>query len=134
MRICQSLLFVILAAALHAQTFRGALSGTVTDSSGAALPESAVKLENPSTGFARGTTSTGNGDFFFADLPLGMYTLTVSADRVGGPPASAAIDVVEPNYFDLMQIPLARGSNFPAHEQGPIAGPDSGSVRSIIVD
>src|SRR5215472_8340041 len=78
MKICQSLLFVILAVALHAQTFRGALSGTVTDPSGAALPESAVKLENLSTGFTRGTTSTSNADFFFADLPLGMYTLTVA--------------------------------------------------------
>jgi len=63
MKISQSLLFVILAAAPHAQTFRGALSGTVTDSSGAALPESAVKLENPSTGLTRGTTSTGNAHF-----------------------------------------------------------------------
>jgi hypothetical protein len=78
MKIFRLLLFVILAAALHGQTFRGALSGTVSDSSGAALPESALKLENPSTGFTRGTTSTGNGDFFFADLPLGIYTLTVA--------------------------------------------------------
>lgn len=78
MKYCQSLLLVILAAGLHAQTFRGALSGTVTDSSGAALAESAVKLEKASTGFTRGTTSTGNGDFFFADLPLGIYTLTVA--------------------------------------------------------
>ena len=41
---------------------------------------------------------------------------------------------MEPNYFDLMRMPLVRGSNFPAHEQGPIAGPDSGPLRSIIVN
>ena len=74
----RSLLIVTLVAAAQAQTFRGALSGTVTDASGAALPEAAVKLESTSTGLNRATTSTGNGDFFFADLPLGMYLLTVS--------------------------------------------------------
>jgi hypothetical protein len=73
-----SLLIVILAATAHAQTFRGALSGTITDSSGAALPAAVVKLEHSSTGLVRTITSTGNGDFFFADLPLGLYALTVS--------------------------------------------------------
>src|SRR5579862_6616743 len=67
-----------LALLADAQTFRGALSGTVTDSSGAALPEAAVRLENPATGLVRTSTSSGNGDFFFADLPLGSYTLTVT--------------------------------------------------------
>jgi len=62
----------------NAQTFRGALAGAVTDASGAALPEALVKLESPSTGLSRNTVPTINGDFFFADLPLGMYTLTVS--------------------------------------------------------
>ena len=61
-----------------AQTFRGALSGTVTDPSGAALPEATVKLDNPATGSTRTITSSGNGEFFFADLPLGTYTLTVT--------------------------------------------------------
>jgi len=73
-----SLLVVILAACTQGQTFRGALSGAVRDSSGAALPGASIQLENPSTGALRSTTSTGSGDFFFADLPLGMYTLTVA--------------------------------------------------------
>ena len=63
---------------VSAQTFRGSLSGSVTDTSGAALPEATVKLDSPSTGFTRTITSTGSGDFFFADLPLGIYSLTVT--------------------------------------------------------
>src|SRR5207245_2729044 len=55
-----------------------ALSGSVTDSSGAAITDAAVRLESPSTGLARNTNTTSNGDFFFADLPLGIYTLTAS--------------------------------------------------------
>ena len=70
---CMYLLLIsCLGFTVSAQTFRGNLSGTVTDSSGAALTEATVKLDNSSTGFTRTTTSTGNGDFFFADLPLGI--------------------------------------------------------------
>jgi hypothetical protein len=68
----------ILAATAYAQTFRGNLSGNVTDSSGAALPQAMVKLDNSATGLTRSTTATGNGDFFFAELPLGIYSITVS--------------------------------------------------------
>jgi hypothetical protein len=78
MNIRALLLVLSLAAVASGQTFRGALSGTVTDPSGAALPEAAIKLDNSSTGLTRSTTSAGNGDFFFADLPLGIYILTVT--------------------------------------------------------
>src|SRR6516225_9516697 len=78
MRIGAAFLFLSLTVAVYGQTFRGALSGAVTDSTGAALPGATVKLDNPSTGLNRSTTTTETGDFFFADLPLGSYTLTVT--------------------------------------------------------
>ena len=78
MRIGSAFLFLSLTVAVYGQTFRGALSGAVTDSTGAALPGAAVRLDNPSTGLNRSSTTTETGDFFFADLPLGSYTLTVT--------------------------------------------------------
>jgi hypothetical protein len=74
----RSLLIFTLVFTAYGQTFRGALSGTITDPSGAALPEATVKLDSPSTGLTRSVASGGNGDFFFADLQLGTYTLTVA--------------------------------------------------------
>ena len=55
-------------------------------------------------------------------------------DRVGGPSVPVAINVVEPNYFDMMHVPLLRGRNFAANPAGPLAGPDNGPARSIIVN
>ncbi|HEX4230061.1 MAG TPA: TonB-dependent receptor [Bryobacteraceae bacterium] len=72
------LLLLAIGPAMEGQTFRGNLSGIVTDSSGAALPNAAVKLEDPLTGFVRNTVTTGAGDFQFPDLPVAKYTLTVS--------------------------------------------------------
>jgi hypothetical protein len=61
-----------------AQTFRGDLAGSVTDSSGAALVNASVRLENPSTGFVRAINTSGTGDFLFAELPTGVYQLTLT--------------------------------------------------------
>jgi hypothetical protein len=78
MRIGAAFLLLSLTIVAYGQTFRGALSGAVTDSTGAALPGATVKLDNPSTGLSRSAITAETGDFFFADLPLGAYTLTVA--------------------------------------------------------
>lgn len=67
--------------ALHAQSksTTASLSGTVTDPSGARVPKATVKLTNPENGTVRtGTTST-TGEFTFAFLLEGTYTLEASA-------------------------------------------------------
>ena len=72
-------LFLLLASAIYAQSFRGSLSGIATDASGAAIQGAVVKLEDPATGNIRSNVSAANGDFLFIDLPVGTYTLTVSS-------------------------------------------------------
>jgi hypothetical protein len=72
-------LVVFLAAGVFAQSFRGNLAGTTTDASGAALPGASLQLDSPSTGLSRTDKSSASGNFLFADLPVGIYTLTVSA-------------------------------------------------------
>ncbi len=73
------LLFTVLTTAAFAQTFLGSLSGTAADASGAAVPGAIVKLDSPSTGLTRSAVSAANGGFLFADLPVGVYSLTVSS-------------------------------------------------------
>jgi len=55
------------------------LSGTVTDPSGARVPKATVKLTNPELGIIRTGTTSGSGEFSFALLVEGTYTLEVSA-------------------------------------------------------
>jgi hypothetical protein len=69
----------LLSVAGLAQTFRGNLSGIVTDSSDAAIANATVNLTSPSNGLKRSTVSSGNGGFLFAELPVGTYTLTVQS-------------------------------------------------------
>jgi hypothetical protein len=63
----------------EAQTFRGSISGSVTDSAGAAIPNVEVKAIADDTGLAHRTVSSGAGEYGFQDLPLGTYTVQVEA-------------------------------------------------------
>jgi hypothetical protein len=76
---------LLLAAALvcspaGAQTFRGTILGTVTDSTGAALPGAKVTIHNEATGLLRETKTTDDGSYTVPELPIGTYTVTVEKD------------------------------------------------------
>src|SRR6202795_3250167 len=68
-----------LAFSAAAQTYRGAINGTVTDPSGAVIPDAEVKARNKATDVTASTTSTSDGQFAFQDLPVGLYVVSVTA-------------------------------------------------------
>src|SRR5258706_4343251 len=79
-RIALAILVVLpLAMTANAQTYRGAINGTVTDPSGAVVPNAQVKATEKSTGIDRNTVTTSDGLFAFQDLPTGTYKITVTA-------------------------------------------------------
>lgn len=72
-------LLLILPAALTAQTFRGGISGTVTDQSGAVVPGAQVTAVETSTNTIHKAATSSAGEFAFAEMPLGSYTVTIVA-------------------------------------------------------
>ena len=62
---------------LSAQTFRGSILGTITDTTQAAVPEATVTVKNVATGLTRSTVSDAAGNFAIPELPIGTYDLTV---------------------------------------------------------
>src|SRR5258708_33915762 len=79
-RLVLAILVVLsLAVAANAQTFRGAINGTVSDPSGAVVPNAQVKAAENSTGIDHPTVTTSDGAFAFQDIPLGFYKVTVTA-------------------------------------------------------
>jgi hypothetical protein len=61
------------------QTFRGGISGTVTDQSGAVVPGAQVTAVENATNTAYRSVSSSAGEFAFSNLPLGAYSVTISA-------------------------------------------------------
>ena len=69
------------AAVAGAQTFRGAIQGTVLDSSGATVPGAQVTVTDTATNLSRQATAGEGGAYLFGELPLGTYK--VSAAKAG---------------------------------------------------
>jgi hypothetical protein len=55
------------------------ITGTVTDSSGAAVANAKVTVNNSENGINHSAASNGSGDFLFAALPIGSYDISVTA-------------------------------------------------------
>jgi hypothetical protein len=70
-------LLLCLSATLLAQTFRGGIQGTVTDTTGAVVAGADVTVANPETGFSRATRTDATGNYFVSELPIGNYDVTV---------------------------------------------------------
>jgi hypothetical protein len=55
------------------------ISGTVQDSTGAAIPAAQIKALKTDTGFSRSTVSRPDGSYVLSSLPIGPYEIEVSA-------------------------------------------------------
>src|SRR5207302_8645386 len=84
-------MILTLVVAANAQTFRGAINGTITDPSGGVVPNAQVRATEAATGVEHATVTTSDGVFVFQDIPLGFYKVTITAS--GFPPY--AVDRVE---------------------------------------
>ena len=74
-----SIFFILagLCAQVHAQTFRGTILGTVTDTSGAVIQDATVRARNVATGLERITSTDADGNYIIAELPIGTYDVSV---------------------------------------------------------
>ena len=63
----------------HAQQITGAIAGTVTDPAGAVVPNASIQATNTGTGFSRTATSDNAGAFLIQYLPVGNYTVDITA-------------------------------------------------------
>jgi hypothetical protein len=105
-----SLLTFCLVPSLPAQSsLGGSVNGTVSDPTGAAVANASVQLRSNATAVAETTTTSSAGQFVFPVVPVGEYTLRVSA---GGFADSVLKDVtVVPNTATTEPVTLKVGSS-----------------------
>ncbi len=71
--------FALLAPFASAQYENGSITGTIHDSSGAAVPNAAVEVTNLATSVVTQSTTNGSGDYDVPSLRVGQYTIKASA-------------------------------------------------------
>lgn len=79
----------------------GDLAGTVTDPSGAVVPNATVTLKSDTTGANRTTTTNAAGGYRFALVPPGSYTVSVSAEGFSKADQKVAVAVGQATVSDL---------------------------------
>ncbi len=94
--------FAMCVVSASAQSFRGGISGTVTDSSGATVPNASIKATEDATGTTNDTISSSAGDFNYANLPVGSYTVTVTAPGFN----TAKYDKVSVTASSIYELPV----------------------------
>jgi hypothetical protein len=83
--------------------FRSSIEGTVTDPSGAVVPEAQVVLTNTATGISTTAPSNGGGLFRFPALPPGRYKLTATKKGF----ATTSQENIELLAEEIRTVPLA---------------------------
>ncbi len=63
-----------------AQQTLGGITGTITDPSGAAVPNATVRAVNTATNLEVAAQTKSNGSFVIAELPAGTYKLTITKE------------------------------------------------------
>ena len=74
--------FPALSAAAQAGS-AGTVSGTVTDPSGAVVPNATIQLTNAVSGFSRTTTTDASGQFAISNVPFNPYQISITAAGFG---------------------------------------------------
>ena len=85
----------------------GSISGSVKDSSGAAIPGAAVTATNTGTGVQQATTTDDRGSYSFLSLPVGHYDVEVT--HAGFKPYRRADVVIDVNSALLVDAALEIG-------------------------
>jgi hypothetical protein len=71
--------FLICAVAAFAQGDRGTITGTVTDPTGAVVPNAAIQVTSTDTAAVYQVATTNTGNYTLANLPAGTYVLSVES-------------------------------------------------------
>jgi outer membrane receptor protein involved in Fe transport len=89
-----------------AQTFRGAIIGTVSDPSGAVVAGASVTAKNTATGLTRTTQTSTDGSYSIPELPIGNYEVTATKSGFQTAVASGvSVEVARERHVDFTLKP-----------------------------
>jgi hypothetical protein len=126
-------ILVLATSAAFGQVTSADILGTVTDATGAVVPNATVTLVNLGTNEKRSETTNGSGDYTFSLLPVGHYSISVKANGFQG---SITKDLaVEAGDRARNDVHLTLGSESQTIEvtaSTPLLQADSATVSSTV--
>jgi len=99
-----------LASGTLGQTVQGVITGTVTDPSGASVPNAKVTLTNAGTNISQSTTTASDGSYRFSLVPPGNYIIDVNAASFAEVRTSGIVVEASQVIPFSVRLELAKGS------------------------
>src|SRR6266566_5609130 len=134
-QICGVVVLVFAAAfGVCGQATSGRISGTVTDSSGAVIPNAAVTVTNNATNLMRTVQTDDSGFYTITNLPVGTYSLQV--ERTGFKKSNQTDNVLAADTRLTINVTLEAGAVSETVEVSTAAGETvnttSGEVARVV--
>ena len=86
------------------------IKGTVTDPSGAVVPGAAVTATNTATGVKYPTKANASGDYLFPQLPVGTYSIAVSAPGFKAFAATGITLTIDQEYVEPVKLEVGNAT------------------------
>ncbi len=86
------------------------IKGTVTDPTGAVIPNATVTATNEATGVVYTTVSQPNGDYQFLQLPVGVYDLSTNVSGFKSYTATGITLVLDQQYVAPIKLSIGSSS------------------------
>ncbi|MGI4827092.1 MAG: TonB-dependent receptor domain-containing protein, partial [Janthinobacterium lividum] len=118
---------------MYGQLATADILGTVTDATGAIVPNAMVTVVNNGTQEKRTASTTGTGDFTFALLPVGSYTVTVNlAGFKTESHPNLAVEAGDRARSDFKLTAGSTGETVTVEAQTPLLQADNATVSSTV--
>lgn len=130
-------IFVVMlgSVAVNGQTVSGTLRGTVTDANGAVVPNATVVVRNKETGLERTVTTSGDGLYNMAFLPIGDYEVEVTrTDFARLRRENVRISLNETTVVNVQLSPTVSGEVTVTDEAPPINSTNQQIASSLTND
>jgi outer membrane receptor protein involved in Fe transport len=115
-----------------AQTPAGRIAGRVFDPSGAVVVGARVEALQIETERGHRTVSNSQGEYRFAVLPVGTYTITAAAPGFNGQPRRLRLEVGRRLRVDLDVLLESTDVAIEVAESTPLLEPENAAVGSVI--
>ncbi len=99
------------AASAYAVNTTARIKGTVTDPSGAVIPDAPISATNETTGVVFKTVSQANGDYQFLELPIGSYTISATAPGFKSFSATGIVLNIDQQYVEAVKLSVGNSSD-----------------------
>ena len=99
-----------LASGTSSQTVQGVITGTVTDPSGASVPNATVVITNAGTNVSQTATTAADGSYRFPLVPPGQYIIDVKASSFAEFRASGIVVQASQTVPLPVKLELAKGN------------------------